>query len=242
MTKNSQLRLHVYDHCPYCIRVELALGWRSMQYERVVYGYGDKLGDDSKRGCYDGGVVLTGKKELPVLEKIGADGAREWLKAESLDIVAWVEGESGAPFQAKSDRSDLRAFFATDGRFKVVQRMLSRPRNLRMTHLKDWSREEDVTYAKAKYEGGGFDYAAAEARDAESIAEMTTLLEAAECLLGSSCFLYQNATLGVDDLLYLPEFRTVTLARGVAWPARLRKYVESAHALAGVGTYFDDQI
>jgi len=238
----NQLRLHLYDHCPFCIRVELALGWKAQPYERVVYGYGDKLGDDSKQGCYDGGVVLTGKKELPVLEKIGPDGKREWLKAESLDILDWVQEESGCPFQAKSDREDLKQFFASDGRFKVLQRIISRPRAIKMTNLKDWSREEDRAYAKAKYEKGGFDYAAAEACDAESISEMNTLLEQADNLLGSDDSLYEDGVPGFDDLLYLPEFRTVTLAKGVEWPERLQKYVISAHSEANVDTYFNNQI
>ena len=38
--------LQVYDHCPYCIRAELVLGWRDVQYERVVHGYGDTLGSE----------------------------------------------------------------------------------------------------------------------------------------------------------------------------------------------------
>lgn len=242
LTKQA-LRLHVYDHCPFCIRVELALGWSDQPYERVVYGYGDKLGDDSKQGCYDGGVVLTGKKELPVLEKIGPDGQREWLKAESLDIIDWVQEQSRASFAAPSDRADLRAFFRSDGRFKVVQRMISRPRALRMTFLKDWSREEDRAYAKNKYERGGFDYAAAEASDPANLREMNALLEEADrTLLKSDDSLYPDGVLGFDDLLYLPEFRTITLAQGVVWPDRLRNYVLSAHSRANVGTYFDQQI
>merc|ERR1711924_443489 len=103
---------------------------------------------------------------------------------------------------------------------------------------KDWSREEDRAYAKNKYEKGGFDYAAAEAADEENIQEMNKLLEEANNLLGSDNSLYQDGVLGFDDLLYLPEFRTVTLAKGVEWPEKLRKYVESAHSKANVGTYF----
>jgi len=242
----SPLRLHVYDHCPYCIRVELALGLKQTPYERIVYGYGDQLGDATKVGCYDGGnPVLTGKKELPVLEKIDKNGNREWLKAESLDIIKWVETETSSPFRAKSGREDLTAFFKTDGRFKVVQRILSRPRNLKLTSLKDWAREEDRAYAKAKYEKGGFDYVAAEACDAESRVEMTKLLEeASTTLLGSpdGTSLYDDGVLGFDDLLYLPELRTVTVAKGVQWPDRLRKYVVEAHEKANVGTYFDCQV
>lgn len=243
---NPPLRLHVYDHCPYCIRVELALGWNNVSYERVVYGYGDRLGDASKVNCYEGGVVLTGKKELPVLEQTDINGKREWLKAESLDIVAWVLHENkvnALAFPQRSGREDLKQFFATDGRFKVVQRILSRPRNLKMTHLTDWAKEEDRAYAKAKYEKGGFDYAAAEAVDVESKREMEALLQQADKqLLGSETSLNTTGTLGFDDLLYLPEFRTLSLVQGLSWPERLKQFVVSAFAKAKVDTYFDHQI
>lgn len=246
--QQQQLRLHVYDHCPFCIRVELALGWKDCPYERLVYGYGDKLGDDTKEGCYDGGVVLTGKKELPVLEQINvSNGQREWLKAESLDIIDWVQssataGGASKPFPAPSKRSDLQHFFRSDGPFKVAQRIVCRPRALRMTNLKDWSRAEDVTYAKTKYEKGGFDYEQAMAVDKETVSAMTELLREASRLLESDESFYSDGKLGYDDLLYLPELRTVTLVRGVDWPHKLKKYVLSAHSKANVDTYFDNQI
>ena len=63
--KLPQLTLHLYDHCPFCIRVELVLGWKGIPYERRVYGYGDTLG--STKGKYYGGTTLTGSKQLPVL-------------------------------------------------------------------------------------------------------------------------------------------------------------------------------
>eukprot|EP00751_Fragilariopsis_kerguelensis_P019817 CAMPEP_0170901740 /NCGR_PEP_ID=MMETSP0734-20130129/48625_1 /TAXON_ID=186038 /ORGANISM="Fragilariopsis kerguelensis, Strain L26-C5" /LENGTH=222 /DNA_ID=CAMNT_0011296341 /DNA_START=126 /DNA_END=793 /DNA_ORIENTATION=- len=216
----EQPRLHIYDHCPYCIRTELALGLKASPYDRVVYGYGDKLGDESKTGCYNGGVVLTGKKELPVLEKIGSDGTRQWLKAESLDIIEWVQEQ----FSRSSNGS-------------------SRDHGgLKMTHVKDFLRKEDRDYAVAKYEKGGFDYAAAEASDVESKVEMKALLEEACILLGSNTSFYKDGVLGFDDLLYLPELRTVTLVEGLEWPKRLRNYVVSAHSKANVATYFDNQI
>ena len=31
-------RLHMYDHCPYCVRVQLALAHCAVPYERVLYG------------------------------------------------------------------------------------------------------------------------------------------------------------------------------------------------------------
>ena len=243
---NRLLRLHVYDHCPFSIRVELALGWMNIPYERAVYGYADRLGDTSKANCYDGGVVLTGKKALPVLEQLDSDGRREWLKTESMDIVDWALREhriGESAFPKASGRDDLNRFFAPDGRFMDVTWMLSRPRNLRMTHLTDWAREEDRAYCRAKYETGGFDYAAAEAADAESKAEMEELLrQVDDQLLESETSLYRTGTLGFDDVLYLPVLRCLSLVEGLAWPERLRNYVVSAFAKAKVGTYFDHQI
>merc|ERR1719397_895558 len=41
---SSEYILHVYDHCPYCVRVELALAFLGVPYTRVLYGYGDTEG------------------------------------------------------------------------------------------------------------------------------------------------------------------------------------------------------
>lgn len=127
--QKKKFRLHIYDHCPYCVRVQLAFGLRDLKTEDVVYGYGDKLGDPSKTenvyevclslcqsfapslDClircvgFQGGVVLTGKKALPVFE-ITVGGVREGeLNAESLDIIAWVQKQEGIEaYTAKSER------------------------------------------------------------------------------------------------------------------------------------------
>jgi len=230
----------VYDHCPYCIRVELALGWHHIPYERIVYGYGDQLGDPTKQGCYSTGVILTGKKELPVL-----------------DIIAWVQMQGSIEQDAPGERTllppshnlKLTQFFDTQGRFKIVQRILSRPRYQKMTFLPDWKKAEDRLYAKTKYEKGGFDYAAAAMVDRDSIEEMNKLLQEFETQffpLSSDpttlVSLYPDGRLGYDDLLYLPELRTVTLVASVVWPARLKEYVLSAHERANVETYFHHQV
>ena len=262
---DTKYRLHIYDHCPYCIRVELAFGLRNFEYERVLYGYGDRLGDTSKKmldnpNTYDTGVVLIGKKELPVLEKIiqitssdnNTDGMitsttnRVWLKNESLDMIEWLEQQGGNTnkFQPRSNRDDLKEFFTTDGLFKVIQRLITRPRQMKeMTYLKDWMKVEDRQYAIAKYESQGFDYAKAEADDKVNIAKMTILLNDCNKLLTSDTSFYENGILGWDDLLYLQELRTVSLVHddNLIWPDRLKNYVIFAFAKANnVPTYFKE--
>lgn len=70
----DSLKAHIYDHCPYCTRVELVLGWHGLPYERVVYGYADVQGP----------TALTGKKLLPV---ITFDEAGEKVMGESVEII-----------------------------------------------------------------------------------------------------------------------------------------------------------
>jgi len=61
----SKPTLHIYDHCPFCIRAELVMGLNGVKYTRTLYGYGDSLGDS--KGKYEGGRVLTGQISDPTL-------------------------------------------------------------------------------------------------------------------------------------------------------------------------------
>ena len=38
--KYPKLTLHLYEHCPFCVRVQLTLGWKGIPYETKAYGYG----------------------------------------------------------------------------------------------------------------------------------------------------------------------------------------------------------
>ena len=108
-----------------------------------------------------------------------------------------------------------------------------------MTNLKDWAKEEDVEYAKNKYTKDGFDYNKAEAGKADALKEMSELLKTldTELLLSDSSF-YEDGVLGWDDILYLPELRTLSCAKGLEWPPRLKAYVINSLEKANVAPYF----
>ena len=198
---------------------------------------GDTLGS-TKKGSYYGGRTLTGEKQLPVLEIAGGD-----LLPESGDIIAFVEDATGPGhvlLPPLSGRRDLKAFFDTNGAFKEVQRRLSRPRMLKLSHLQDWARPEDVAYARNKYEGAGFDYAAAEAAAAQDMAAMNELLVQLDGMVHGTASLNDGACgLTMDDCVYLPELRTLSCVQGLVWPVKLENYVKSCFARAGIATYFD---
>ena len=69
------ITLFHYVHCPYCIRVRMALGYLNLPFESVVVAY-----DDEKTP-----VSLTGKKMLPIM-KFGDEAINE-----SLDIIARLD-------------------------------------------------------------------------------------------------------------------------------------------------------
>jgi glutaredoxin 2 len=72
------LILYHYVHCPFCIRVRLALGYLSLQYESKVLAYNDA----------ETPTRLTGKKMLPIL------AFDKGIMNESLDIIAFLDREN----------------------------------------------------------------------------------------------------------------------------------------------------
>jgi len=227
----SKPTLHIYDHCPFCIRAELVMGLNGVKYTRTLYGYGDSLGDS--KGKYEGGRVLTGKKQLPVLERAGHP-----LLPESGDIIEAIEWEVESKMPGKSGRAELEEFFGKTGKFKELQRILTRGQVIKMTDLMDWAKPEDVQYAKEKYEKEGFNYEEAAAAAHKAGEEMETLLKELEGMLKSDTSFDASGEIGMDDIMYLPELRTLSCAPGLKWPKKLKAYVISSFKKAKVKTYF----
>jgi glutaredoxin 2 len=69
------LTLYHYVHCPFCVRVRMALGYLKVEYKSKVVPYDDELTP----------VKLTGKKMLPILAH--ETGAMN----ESLDIIKFID-------------------------------------------------------------------------------------------------------------------------------------------------------
>ena len=50
---NASLTLHAYEHCQFCTRTRLVLGWAGVSYTPKFYGYGDGA-DPEKNGGFGG--------------------------------------------------------------------------------------------------------------------------------------------------------------------------------------------
>jgi len=212
--------LHVYDHCPFCIRVELAFAFLGVPYTRIVYGYGD----------LEGPKRLKGKKQLPVLEYVNK------YTDESLDIIDLIEENTQERSIApKTNRKDMVKWIKDT---KDIRDDLTRPRKIKVP-VKDWAEARDVNYAREKYEKRGFNYRDAEERSVELIDKMNRFLDSF-----NEKILYDEHSVGelgfgMDDIIVLPDLRTLTCVKGLMWPKKLRKYLENAFENTTAELYFD---
>lgn len=222
----SGIRLHMYDHCPYCTRVQLVLGWRSIPYERQVYGYADVNGPSK----------LSGKKVLPILEWQGSQGERHVMR-ESTDIVRWLDVLEGPEHQIIAPEAGRRDLKAWQKRFRKVVHHLTRPRLIRMP-IGDFATPEDAQYQMDKYIARGFSYESALTRTDQLLLRMDAILRDFPELLHGERSLNASGW-SWDDLYTLPSLRVLTCVAGLTWPERALRYVSTAHDMAGVDLYFD---
>jgi glutaredoxin 2 len=224
--KSNPLILHMYDHCPYCIRVEIYLLQNSIPYTRRLYNYGS--GASPSKSGYDengGPKVLMGTKVLPVLEVVG-----EGMRGESLEIISYLQHKYPNPttVSCASEPKSLRDWKSQG--FSACKSSLVRPRITHLTHLKDWSDPRDVVYAKAKYTGMGFDYNKSLASTPKLVEEMNSHLShlSSSVLLPNSSggLSVQSVGLSMDDICLLPDLRSLTVVDGIVWPEKVRKYME----------------
>jgi len=226
------LTLHIYDHCPFCTRVEIVLSHFNVPYERVLYHYGEGTPDWNPEG---GPVKLMGKKMLPVLEL-----ENHTMMGESLDIVAYIFKKygGGAVLEEKDYSTELREW---EKNFKLFKSKLCRPRIIQLVHLTDWSDERDVHYAKTKYQKMGFDYEEA-INDTENLVRNVNsqLVELDGIIKRYSG--KNGGNLGMEDIQLLPNLRTLTVVKHLKWPMDLKRYLMKSFEkciLNGCELYFE---
>lgn len=222
-SNQKKMVLHLYDHCPFCIRVELVLGWNNIKYERNLYGYGD----------IEGPTKIIGKKMLPVLEYYDEKGKKQYL-GESLDIIKLLTKNNPGQYKDFSGRKDLKEW--KKEKYKPLERILLRPRVLEIG-LYDFESEADKAYAMNKYQKQGFDYDVARQKSSESIKQMEKVLQEFASLLKGPHAINAGKDYDYDDINYLPMLRNLTCVKGLKWPAKVRAYVDAGTEKAEVAQY-----
>ena len=91
------MKLFVYEHCPYCIRPRVVMGYKDIDCD-IEYLLSDDIAGHTDK---------IGAKQVPILQK--PDGS---YMPESLDIVDYLDNLDGKPiFKATGGRADITEVF-----------------------------------------------------------------------------------------------------------------------------------
>jgi len=211
--------LHCYDHCPFSIKVELVLAFLGVPYTRVLYGFGDEEGPKS--------LPVKGKKQLPILKYMGNN-----FISDSQKIIDMLELNTVyRTIPPKTDRKDIEEWLIGLG---LDRETLCRPRLIQMP-VKDWADNRDIRHAKKKW-GAMKD---AVVRTADLLVKINLALEKFNDKILFDEHSVNEFGFGMDDILLLPDLRTLTCVQGIKWPRKVRKYLENAFENTHAELYFN---
>jgi len=225
--------LYVYDHCPFCVRVRMALGVKGIKHKLVFLGNDD----------VETPTALVGKKIAPIW--VDEDGPM----MESLDIIAKMDTEG--TFAPASGRSDLKAWQKS---VQTLMRKLQRPRYV-MVPLPEFMQKagrdafvanhQMPPYEKADWKGNPdmaletkyAKYEEAFAESTELIPQLNEKLVELEEMIFSAESCTEGIGLSYDDIDLWARLRSLTVIKGLAIPPKVRAYLDHFEASADVPLY-----
>jgi len=239
--------VYVYDHCPFCVRVRLALGVKNVKHNVQFLG-NDDVTTPTK---------LVGKKIAPIFA-IPEDNL---VMGESLDIIEKVDsddrfGSTGQILPA-TGRKDFKAWQKS---VQSLLRTLHRPRYVATGLLPEMQQldgrhafiknHQVPPYEKPEWKGDGTDenpgmpmdeklqiYAEAMAKDpAPFLEELNAKLIELDDLVFCENYCSEGG-LSMDDIDLWSRLRSITLVKNVRWPTKLRSYMDNLSSLGDVPLY-----
>jgi len=237
----------VYDHCPFCVRVRLALGVKNVKH-LVDFLANDDIPTPTK---------LIGKKIAPIFS-IPED---DFIMGESLDIISKVDsdprfGEVNT-IRPATGRTDIKAWQKS---VQTLLRTLQRPRYVATGLLPEFQQIEGrhafiknhqlPPYEKKEWKGDGTEelpgmdmdeklklYAEAMAKDpAPLLEDLNAKLVELNDIIYSENYCSEGG-FSLDDIDLWARLRSITIIKDVVWPAKLRNYMDNLSALGDVPLY-----
>lgn len=232
-------RVYVYDHCPFCVRVRLALGYKNVKHA-VRFLANDDVETPTK---------LIGKKVAPILELPDAG----LLMMESLDIIERLDSDPKygptnviAPM---SGRKDIKAWMKS---VQSLLRLLHRPRYM-LAGLPEFQQKDSRDYFVAghqlpPYEKAdwktGLDmdtkwskYREAYMKTPEMLPELNAKLRELEDLIYCPDYCTEGIGFSYDDIDLWSRLRSLTIVRGAEFGPKTKAYLTNLSEMCDVTLY-----
>jgi glutaredoxin 2 len=222
---NQKAKLYIYQHCPYCSRVEIVIGLKNLPVEIAYLPNGDEKAHTD----------LCGKKQVPILIK--SDGS---VLLESLDIAKFLDESSGEPL-LKASNPDKKALvdFTQNNR-------LTHPRFIRMG-FPEFARQEDIDYFvnKKTKDIGNFEENMSKTEefkkaDEEKLRAIAHLFPSVEQIKNTAGGI--NGDWSWDDIMVFPRIRALTCVKGFEFPENVMAYMKNLSEKAKMQLYLDKAI
>ncbi|KAA8491253.1 Glutaredoxin 2 [Porphyridium purpureum] len=220
-------RLYLYAHCPFCVRVQTALGLKNIKHELVFLANDDVATP----------TALVGKKVVPILE-IGRPGQPgHELMNESLDIIKRIDEDPAfGPtnlIKPATGRQDIDAWIKES---KELNRRLISPRYVRVPLPEFFFAEARAAYIRNHAIPEPGDYDTNFAMSAELLPQMNALMAKLDALV----FCEQHCSEGgvsMDDLVLFSRLRSLELLKGAVWPPKVKAYMDHFHQLTDIPSF-----
>jgi len=212
MDCSKPIIFHAYSHCPYCIRVQLVLGWSGLKHSIKTYGYSDQA------VC---NFHPEKKKILPVLEysPIGEDKVK--FLSESDQIIDLVQKTCNklVPDDEMYRTQVLQWKDETRETFYELWRPILH--SLGSFGWTDFATQSDVDYARAKY-STTMNYEQAISKKDEQVKFMN------EALLKLESFIKNDVSKGYSncDYLLVPDLFVLEGVHGIVFPPKVKEYAD----------------
>lgn len=208
------MKLHIYEHCPFCVRARMIFGLKNIPFATAVIPEGNS----------EIPMKMVGRKVVPILEK--DDGT---FMAESMDIVQFVDalstpqmagGEPDPAIKQWCDEASKTLFLLAIPRFT-------------QGHFEELASEAARAAYLARETRAFGDLDALMADTPALLTEMNTRLAALEPLLAN------RAAIDITDFILFPLLRSLTIVSGAAFGPAARQYLSKLETDAQVGLLFN---
>lgn len=196
------MKLFVYDHCPFCVKARMIFELKKMAFDLVIL-----MNDDEATP-----IRMIGKKMAPILQ----DGDR--YVAESMDIVAYVDGSSGARVLSELHNPVL-AQWNTDVAGPLFSLALPRWAAADLEEFSTPSARAYFTRNKERMIGPFKDHITASLGYIDAINQQLLVLEP---LIQSPNAV--NGELSADDIHLFATLRSMSIVQGIVYPPAVEGY------------------
>lgn len=203
-----QLKLYHYVHCPFCVRVRMALSYLGLAYESIVVPYDDEATP----------VGLTGKKMLPIME---IDGK---AMNESLDIIAAIDTQNKLKVNEIVHSQNFPAFNDLLNRLGSPVHSLAMPYWIYTPEFNDASR----TYFQQKKEQKRGPFKDLVKNQRQFIDSLTPQFDD---LMKELTPFYQSSSFSLYDILLASHIWGLYVVPEFQFPARLHSYLQEVKAV-----------